>query len=59
MNANDIIDALNDVNDAHIWNAGHSGKMGKSVPAKKKPALPCRLLPFSAYGSRLNISIAE
>ncbi len=44
MNANDIIDALNDVNDAHIWNAGHSGKMGRPVPAGKKPRVLYRAL---------------
>ncbi len=48
MNANDIIDALNDVNDAHIWNAGHSGKMGKSVPTKKKPRILYRALLVAA-----------
>ena len=44
MNANDMIDALNDVNDAYIWNAGHAGRMGKSVPAKKKPRILYRAL---------------
>ncbi|MBR6119448.1 MAG: hypothetical protein IKQ04_03915 [Oscillospiraceae bacterium] len=44
MNANDMIDALNDVNDAYIWNAAHAGRMGKSVPAKKKPRILYRAL---------------
>lgn len=44
MNANDIIDALNEVSDTHIWNAGHSGKMDKVVTAKKKPRALYRAL---------------
>lgn len=44
MNADIIIDALNDVNDAYVWNAGHSGRTVKAVIARKTPRRLVRVL---------------
>ena len=66
MNANDLLLALNDADDAYVWQAAHAGSTIKMVSAKKKPRRLMRVLiaaiiilslSATAYGIREVIGI--
>ena len=44
MNAKDFLNALNDADDAYVWQAGHAGKTGGSVTARRGRRLVLRAL---------------